>query len=115
MSLKSTCLGKKCVFWEEEEGRVICPFYIQTMWDETGSNSPTVLEDCAPKRNTMLLMDYSNRAIGIQKDYEEQKNMYSNVLKGVGQIIVEIQKRNQMLSDKLNIPYTKEDTELIDN
>lgn len=109
--LESTCLGKKCIFWDEEDGRVICPFYIQTMWDEKGKNSPTILEDCAPKRNTMMLMDYSNRAIGIQQDYEEQRNMYSNVLRGVGEIVKSMQERNKMLQEKLGIEY-KEDQKI---
>lgn len=112
MSLESTCLGKKCVFWDEENGEVICPFYVRTMWNEDGKNSPTILEDCAPKRNTILLLDYSSRAIGIQKDYEQQRNKYDNVLRGVGEIVTAMQKRNQMLEKHLGIEY-KEDPKIV--
>lgn len=115
MSIESTCIGEKCIFWEKQNGEIICPFFINTLWKENEKSVPVTLNDCAPKRNTIMLMDYSSRAIGIQKDYEEQRNMYEKVLKGVGQVVTEIQKRNKMLSDKIGIVYNKENIELIDN
>ena len=102
--VESTCLKEKCYIWREEGDK--CPFYIQTMWrNEEKPSTPSILEDCAHRRKTLLLMDYSNRAIGIQKDYSNQKNIYVDVLKGVGKIVEEMKTRNKMLSEKLELPY----------
>ncbi len=67
--IEGTCLKEKCYIWKKEGDK--CPFFLQTLWrPEKGSEAKT-LEDCAPRRNTILLMEYSSRAIGLQKDYEE--------------------------------------------
>jgi hypothetical protein len=103
--MESTCLKDKCQFWIEKNGEVLCPFFINTLWKEDENSVPKTLNDCAPKRNTIMLMDYSSRAIGIQKDYEEQRNMYANVLRGTIEIIEEMKQRNRMLSEKLGLEY----------
>jgi hypothetical protein len=107
--MESTCLKDKCQFWVEKNGEVLCPFFINTLWQDDESSVPKTLNDCAPKRNTMLLMEYSARAIGIQQDYEHQRNMYAEVLKEVGSIVTELQERNRILQERLNIEYEKED------
>jgi hypothetical protein len=100
--LEPTCMGSQCPFWAVDKNeRVTCPLFIQTIWSVKGSNSPKVINDCAPKRNTLLLMDYSERAIGIQQDYEGQRNKYNKVLVKVSDLFQEMQKRNNMLEEKL--------------
>jgi len=108
--VKSTCLKEECYIYREEGEK--CPFFIQTVWSEKGQHEPKILEDCAPRRNTILLMDYSNRALGIQQDYEQQRNMYADVLKGVGGIVKEMAERNKMFQEKLGIEY-EDDTKLL--
>lgn len=108
--VESTCLKEKCYIYREEGDK--CPFYVETIWTVEGSHEPKIAEDCAPRRNTMMLMDYSNRAIGIQQDYEQQRNMYAEVLKGVGQVVTAMQKRNEMLQEHLGIDH-KDDPKLI--
>ncbi len=108
--MEPTCLKEKCFIWKTEKEE--CPFYMQTMWTKEGSHTPQILDDCAPRRNTMLLMDYSTRAIGIQKDYEQQRNMYAEVLKGVGKIVETMKERNEMLQEHLGIEH-KDDPKLV--
>ena len=81
---------------------------MQTIWTKEGSHTPQILDDCAPRRNTILLMDYNARAVGIQKDYEQQRNMYAEVLKGVGQIVKTMKERNIMLQEHVGIEYKDE-------
>jgi hypothetical protein len=111
--IESTCMGESCPFWSVVDGLIKCPFYLQTIWALEGSHKPTVLNDCAPRRNTMLLMDYSERAIGIQKDYSNQRNKYEEVLKAIGQVMEVMQERNEMLKEKLNIKQEEEDLKMI--
>jgi len=108
--VESTCLKERCYIYREEGDK--CPFFIQTVWKAGDSATTNVLDDCAPRRNTLLLMDYSNRAIGIQQDYEQQRNMYAEVLKGVGGIVKEMSERNKMFQEKLGIEY-EDDTKLL--
>jgi hypothetical protein len=107
--LEPTCMGETCPFWSvDKDSRVVCPLFIQTIWSVKGSNSPKVVNDCAPKRNTLLLMDYSERAIGIQQDYEGQRNKYDKVLVKVSDLFDEMQKRNSMLEEKLCLEEPEE-------
>ena len=100
--LEPTCMGEPCPFWAVDKNeRVTCPLFIQTIWSVKGSNSPKVINDCAPKRNTLLLMDYSERAIGIQQDYGRQREKYNSVLAKISEVFKEMQKRNSMLEEKL--------------
>ena len=100
--LEPTCMGSQCPFWSVDKNeRVACPLFIQTIWSVKGANRPKVINDCAPKRNTLLLMDYSERAIGIQQDYEEQRNKYEKVLVKVSDVFEEMKKRNEMLEKNL--------------
>ena len=95
-------MGDVCPFWAvDKNDMVVCPLFIQTIWSVKGSNTPKTINDCAPKRNTLLLMDYSERAIGIQQDYEFQRNKYDKVLVKVSDLFNEMQKRNNMLQEKL--------------
>ena len=110
--MESTCKKEMCFMWEKEGEK--CPLFINTMWASEGTNQSKILDDCAPKRNTILLMDYSNRGIGMQQDYEKQKSKFDNVLRGVSEVVTEMQKRNKMLSDKLGIVYDEECIELIE-
>lgn len=109
--LEPTCMGEQCPFWSVDKNeRVVCPMFIQTLWSVQGSNRPKTINDCAPKRNTLLLMDYSERAIGIQQDYEHQRNKYEKVLIKVSDVFEEMKKRNEMLEKNLCLEQPKEVT-----
>lgn len=111
--MEPTCSKEKCFLWKTEGEK--CPFYVQTIWTKENSPTTKVLEDCAPQRNTILLMDYSARAIGIQKDYEDQRNKYQEVLIKISDLFQEMQIRNKMLQEKLEIPYEKENMGVLDD
>jgi hypothetical protein len=106
--MEETCKKDKCFMWKTEGEN--CPFFIQTIWTKQGSHQPKVLDDCSPRRNTILLMSYTERAIGIQKDYEEQRNKYEEVLEKLGEVFNEMQRRNDMLEKTLQI--TDEETKI---
>ncbi len=94
--MKDTCMKELCEWWKEHGEK--CPMYITTVWDDIDHPGTTkTVSDCAPKRNTVMLMDYSSRAIGIQQDYEEQRNKYDQLIKDMSKVILELEKRNQAL------------------
>lgn len=67
--------------------------YMTTVWENSEQPGATKLvEDCAPKRNTLLLMEYSARAIGIQRDYEQQRNKYDELINTLAVIITQMEK-----------------------
>jgi len=88
--MKDTCIRELCPWWTEYEAK--CPMYITTVWENSEEPGATkVIEDCAPKRNTLLLMEYSSRAIGIQKDYEQQRNKYDELINTLAVIITQME------------------------
>ena len=92
--MKDTCSKEHCVWWEKYEMR--CPMYIETTWNDTDQPGTTkIVSDCAPKRNAVMLMEYSSRAIGMQQDYEEQRNKYDKLISNLAEVIVELEKNNQ--------------------
>lgn len=92
--VSNTCKKEECPWWNEHKEK--CPMYITTVWSNSEEAGTTkIIEDCAPKRNCMMLMDYSSRAIGIQQDYETQRNVYDQLIKDMSRVIIELEKRNQ--------------------
>jgi len=79
--------------------------YMTTVWDNTDEAGVTkIVEDCAPKRNAILLMEYSSRAIGMQQDYEQQRNKYDQLIKDISTVVLELEKRNDskiLISEKI--------------
>ena len=100
--MNSNCMKEKCGFWEEKNGEILCPFFIKTIW-RNDEGKEKIFDDCAPRRNTILLIDYSIQAMEIQRGYEEQKNKYDEVLERLGKVLNEMQKRNKILKEKLQI------------
>jgi hypothetical protein len=77
---EDTCVGERCVFFKKymnPEENTICPFYLETTWAPEGSMQPKLIKDCAPKRSLLLQLEGTSRIVGIQKDFEEQRNKHS--------------------------------------
>ena len=91
--VKDTCKKEQCPWWQQHESN--CPMYMTTVWENSEEAGATkIIEDCAPKRNTLLLMEYSARAVGMQQDYEQQRNKYDKLIRNLSEIIIEMEKRN---------------------
>jgi hypothetical protein len=75
--MESTCT-KDCKFWKKYKDK--CPFYIQTTWSKDGEPTPRVVEDCTPKRSMILIMEMSNRFLGLQQATEQERNMQHRVV-----------------------------------
>ena len=76
-----------------------------TVWENSEQPGATqIVEDCAPKRNTLLLMEYSSRAIGMQQDYEQQRNKYDELINTLAVIITQMEDlgNNKKLIDESN-------------
>ena len=92
--MKDTCSKENCPWWKIDQER--CPMYIETTWtDSEQAGTTKIVSDCAPKRNTVMLMEYSSRAIGMQQDYEEQRNKYDALIKNLAEVVIELEKRNK--------------------
>lgn len=92
--ISNTCKKEECKWWKEYKED--CPMYMTTVWNNSDEPGTTkIIEDCAPKRNTIMLMEYSSRALGIQQDYEEQRNKYDKLIKDMSLIILELEKKNK--------------------
>jgi len=92
--ISNTCKKEECKWWKEYKED--CPMYMTTVWNNSDEPGTTkIIEDCAPKRNTIMLMEYSSRALGIQQDYEEQRNKYDQLIKDMSLIILELEKKNK--------------------
>ena len=88
--MTNTCSKEECPFWEKYENK--CPMYMTTVWENSEQPGATqIVEDCAPKRNTLLLMEYSSRAIGMQQDYEQQRNKYDELINTLAVIITQME------------------------
>jgi len=75
-----TC-DKKCVYWEEYGER--CPFFIRSGWKDESTGQAKLIEDCAPKRSMLLLMEMSNKMLGLQKSNEQQRNASVDLTKAL--------------------------------
>ena len=92
--VKDTCKKEDCPWWKKYNNN--CPMYITTVWENSEeAGSTKIIDDCSPKRNTLLLMEYSSRAVGMQQDYEEQRNKYDRLIRNLSGIIIEMEKRNE--------------------
>jgi len=91
--VKDTCKKENCPWWKKYKDT--CPMYITTVWENSDEPGATkIINDCSPKRNTLLLMEYSSRAIGMQQDYEQQRNKYDKLIRNLSEIIIEMEKIN---------------------
>lgn len=48
-----------------------CPNYIETVWHEQGSQQPTIVKDCAPKRSLLMIQELYNRTFGLQQQVSQ--------------------------------------------
>jgi hypothetical protein len=71
-----------------KKGKNTCPYYMETIWrsDEEGAQTK-VVKDCAPKRTLLIMMELSNRLLGVQQAAEQERNTQHKVL----QKLIEVQ------------------------
>ena len=75
--MESTCI-ETCKFWKKYKDK--CPFYLETLWSNDESSTPKVVRDCSPKRSLLVVMDLSNRLLGVQQAAEQERNMQHRVV-----------------------------------
>ena len=62
--VKGTCVKEDCQSWKENGNK--CPHYMETVWVNESNGVPKILEDCAPRRTVLMLMDMHNQLAGIK-------------------------------------------------
>jgi hypothetical protein len=67
----STC-NKKCPFWKKYKEK--CPNFIATTWRPSGGGQPLTVNDCSPKRTTLMLMDVLERLDGFHTASNKERN-----------------------------------------
>ena len=96
---ENTCNSEKCAhaLLMQELGKLLdvkvcypdaCPNFIQNWFnpDET-HNESYLVNDCAPKRQVLMQMQYFNRSIGVQKALEQQRNVTLQVISKFNEMI----------------------------
>ncbi len=83
MNVVDTC-QKSCVYYKKYKEN--CPHFIQTMWGDTKSVQPKIINDCAPKRAVILQIDAFNRMLGLQKAHEQERNLQHGMLKVMAEV-----------------------------
>ena len=63
-----------------------CPNYLQNIFmDNKGEK--IIVNDCAPKRTMLMIQELSNRMVGTQKVFEQQRNRSDIILHMIGESI----------------------------
>ena len=96
---ENTCNSEKCAhaLLMQELGKLLdvkvcypdaCPNFIQNWFnpDET-HNESYLVNDCAPKRQVLMQMQYFNRSIGVQKALEQQRNVTLQVISKFNEMV----------------------------
>jgi hypothetical protein len=72
---KDTCKKEKCHLWGLFEGEGCPNFYKNTFFPEGKAEGSYTIDDCAPIRIMLMLQELHSRLIGVQKGFEEQRNV----------------------------------------
>lgn len=105
--MEDTC-QKECVFYEKymnREKNTICPFAVQTTWLNEKDGQPKVVQDCAPKRSVIMQTEMFNRLLGLQIDYEEQRNKSAENTNVILKMAEAFSKSVKHMSEHLQVPY----------
>lgn len=112
-----TCKKKKCKLWKKYgEG---CPDYIETQWEseENGMRTTKTIADCAPKRNTLLLMKIWAQLTANQRLIEQHRNLTDRQVKNETAVInsfVDYAAKNHMPLQALDIGYITNSNNLLE-
>ncbi len=71
--MQDTCKQKDCHLWKKYGER--CPNYIKTEWKNEQEAQLKLVHDCAPIRTMLMLADFTNRLIGVEKSNEQVRNV----------------------------------------
>lgn len=55
-----------------------CVNYIESWWTKP-EGKPVLVQDCAPRRTTLMIQDLYNRLIGVEQSQEQQRNMLATL------------------------------------
>jgi hypothetical protein len=82
-----TCTHRKCKLWKKYGEN--CPNYIETQWkkEENGVMQSKTINDCAPKRNTMLLLKIWHQLIENQRLIEQHRNLTDRQVRNEAAVI----------------------------
>jgi hypothetical protein len=72
---KDTCRKEKCKLWKQFKGEGCPNFYRNTFYPGGKMEEVRVVDDCAPIRIMLMLQELHSRLIGVQKGFEEQRNV----------------------------------------
>lgn len=91
--MESTCDFKTCKVASKlrfkNPGQ--CFNNVQSFWLNPDTGIKQDVNDCAPKRTLLMVMDLSNRLTGVQKSQEQQRNVLKP-LEELAQITMEERK-----------------------
>jgi len=69
----------KCPWWKKYKEK--CPNFIKTTWRPGGGGQPETIDDCAPKRSTLMLMVVLERLEGQQTAANKERNRQNTNIK----------------------------------
>lgn len=80
--MENTCKPDKCQLHNLLGGEPAhCPNYIESWWQPQEGGKPILVQDCAPKRQILMLQDIFNRLLALQQVNEQQRNENNEVNK----------------------------------
>ena len=97
--MKDTCIFKDCPIAKRLKVKKPeeCFNFIEGWWTPQGKKEPTIIKDCSPKRNFLMIQDLFNRLIGLQQSQDQMRNEYSK-----DQMVINLLSKNiEMSFDKL--------------
>lgn len=91
--MESTCTFIGCAVAKKFKFKnpVDCFNNVQSFWLNPATGIKEDVNDCAPKRTLLMVMDLSNRLTGVQKSQEQQRNVLKP-LEELAQITLEERK-----------------------
>lgn len=102
--MENTCAPEKCKLHDLLGGDPNqCPNYVESWWEPQEGGKPILVQDCAPKRQIIMLQDIFNRLLALQQVNEQSRNEADKINKAfigvIGTVVKQIGK----------IPYIQED------
>lgn len=86
---ESTCKREKCPKWDNNFVDGNCPNFMYTTWVNKEESMPKVLDDCAPQRTVLMLMDMHNHIMGMKEYASQTRNMLSELIENTKSFMIE--------------------------
>ena len=97
--MENTCI-ETCRYRDKKEKyKKTCPDYMEISWtSDTGEVKST--EDCAKRRTLLMIMNFDQRLIGVQKSSEQERNS-NHVVAEKLTTIINIAAEQHLIDDKI--------------